>query len=85
MDYATRRILWGKIINLGQTCIAPDYLLCDKATEARFLEKAREVLLEWFQEKPENSPDLGRIVNKRHFESVAGIWRPVDARGFRRL
>jgi len=70
MDYAVRRILWGKVINLGQTCIAPDYLLCDKQTEARFLALAKTVLHEWFGDKPEEAPELGRIINKRHFERV---------------
>ncbi|XP_037069044.1 aldehyde dehydrogenase family 3 member B1-like isoform X1 [Pollicipes pollicipes] len=70
MDYAVRRILWGKVINLGQTCIAPDYLLCNKATEARFLRQAKQVLHEWFGGKPEDASELGRIVNKRHFERI---------------
>ncbi|XP_043241329.1 aldehyde dehydrogenase family 3 member B1-like isoform X2 [Amphibalanus amphitrite] len=70
MDYAVRRILWGKVINLGQTCIAPDYLLCTKATEARFLAMAKQVLKEWFGDKPEEAVELGRIVNQRHFERV---------------
>ena len=72
MDYAVRRILWGKVINLGQTCIAPDYLLCNKATEARFLALAKQVLKEWFGDKPEEAPELGRMVNQRHFEWVLG-------------
>ncbi|XP_043188546.1 aldehyde dehydrogenase family 3 member B1-like [Amphibalanus amphitrite] len=70
MEYAARRILWGKTVNLGQTCIAPDYLLCTKATEEAFLEAGRRVLHQWFGERPEDSPSLGRMLNKRHFSRV---------------
>ena len=44
---ATRRILWGKFINAGQTCIAPDYVLCTKEMQAKFIEEAKIVLQEW--------------------------------------
>lgn len=44
---ATRRILWGKFINAGQTCIAPDYILCTKEMQAKFIEEAKVILLEW--------------------------------------
>lgn len=65
---ATRRILWGKLINVGQTCIAPDYLLCTKEVEAKFIAEAKKVLLEWYGEDAKASPDLCRIVNQAHFQ-----------------
>ncbi|XP_037091470.1 aldehyde dehydrogenase family 3 member B1-like [Pollicipes pollicipes] len=70
MEYAARRILWGKVVNLGQTCIAPDYLLCSKATEAAFVAQARHVLHQWFGARPEEAASLGRIVNSGHFARV---------------
>jgi acyl-CoA reductase-like NAD-dependent aldehyde dehydrogenase len=64
---AAKRILWGKCMNLGQTCIAPDYVLCSKAVEKEFVKVATEVLGEWYGKTWKNSPDLPRIVNDRNF------------------
>lgn len=71
-DVAVRRILWGKLINAGQTCIAPDYLLCSKEVEKKFVAKAKEVLKDFYGDDPKSSPDLCRIVNDRHVERLAG-------------
>ncbi|XP_035219298.1 aldehyde dehydrogenase, dimeric NADP-preferring-like [Stegodyphus dumicola] len=70
MELAVKRIMWGKVLNLGQTCVAPDYVLCSKKTEKKFIQIAKRVLLEFFGEDPETSPDLARIVNAEHFERV---------------
>ncbi|XP_064106525.1 aldehyde dehydrogenase, dimeric NADP-preferring-like [Macrobrachium nipponense] len=66
MDIAVRRILWGKCINVGQTCIAPDYVLCSQEVQEKFVTKAGEVLKEWYGDKPRESPDLCRIVSEKH-------------------
>ncbi|XP_053638298.1 aldehyde dehydrogenase, dimeric NADP-preferring isoform X3 [Cherax quadricarinatus] len=71
MDIAVRRILWGKCINAGQTCIAPDYVLCSKQVQNKFVDKAREVLQEWYGDDPKSSPDLCRIVSEKHVERLA--------------
>lgn len=65
MDIAVRRIMWGKFINAGQTCIAPDYVLCTKEVQEKFVKKAAEVLKEWYGENPKSSPDLCRIVTEK--------------------
>lgn len=65
---ATRRILWGKLINAGQTCIAPDYLLCTKEVQNRFVAEARLVLDEWYGANHQDSPDLCRIINAANFQ-----------------
>lgn len=65
---AARRILWGKFINFGQTCIAPDYLMCTKEVEKKFLEEARKALDEWYGSDKQASPDLCRVVNQTHFQ-----------------
>ncbi|XP_055624377.1 aldehyde dehydrogenase family 3 member A2-like isoform X2 [Toxorhynchites rutilus septentrionalis] len=70
ISIATKRILWGKFINAGQTCIAPDYILCSKAVQEQILEEARSILIEWYGEDPKNSPDLCRIINQGHFERL---------------
>ncbi|XP_075980878.1 aldehyde dehydrogenase type III isoform X3 [Anticarsia gemmatalis] len=71
-----KRILWGKFINVGQTCIAPDYVLCTKEVQDKFVEAAKKVLREWYGDEPQKSPDLCRIVNNRHFSRLQAL---VDA------
>lgn len=65
---AVKRILWGKLINCGQTCIAPDYVLCSKEIEVEFIKEAKEILKEWYGDNIKDSPDLSRIINKTNFE-----------------
>ncbi|XP_037797528.1 aldehyde dehydrogenase, dimeric NADP-preferring-like [Penaeus monodon] len=72
LDIATRRILWGKLFNLGQTCIAPDYIMCPKAVEGEIVAKAKEILKEWYGDSLEKNPDLCRIVAERHVDRLAG-------------
>ena len=68
LDMAVRRIMWGKCINVGQTCVAPDYVLSTKGVQDKFIEKAKQVLKEWYGENPQQSPDLCRIIHERHFK-----------------
>ncbi|KAK8376602.1 hypothetical protein O3P69_009904 [Scylla paramamosain] len=71
MEVAVRRILWGKCINLGQTCIAPDYILCSKQLQDKFVEVARRVLEEWYGTNPKASPDLCRVINEKHVDRLS--------------
>lgn len=73
VDVAVKRMLWGKLVNLGQTCIAPDYLLCSRDVETKVVAKTKEVIKEWFGEEPEKSPDLCRIVSDRHFDRLVKL------------
>jgi aldehyde dehydrogenase (NAD+) len=66
LEVAARRIVWGKFFNTGQTCVAPDYILCHDKMEAPLLEALRAAVLEFYGEDPKQSPDFGRIVNERH-------------------
>ena len=68
MAITAKRVLWGKLINCGQTCVAPDYVLCTKEVEKKFIEEAKKVLDEWYGSDRQASPDLCRIVNKNHFQ-----------------
>lgn len=65
-----RRIAWGKFTNAGQTCIAPDYVLTDAATEKKLVPLIQQAVTEMFGEDPETSESYGRIVNGRHFERL---------------
>ncbi|KAG8338277.1 aldehyde dehydrogenase 3, member A2 [Homalodisca vitripennis] len=72
MKIAAKRILWGKCVNAGQTCIAPDYILCSQQVQKQFLKEAESILKEWYGDRPQDSPDFCRIVSDRHFKLV--IW-----------
>ena len=63
---AARRIVWGKFINCGQTCVAPDYLLVHSRVESRLIELMRREIVRQFGEDPQHNPDYPRIVNERH-------------------
>ncbi|GAA0627777.1 aldehyde dehydrogenase family protein [Kutzneria viridogrisea] len=68
-----KRIVAGKFLNAGQTCVAPDYVLTDPAT-ARALEQALpQALRDLFGEDPATSTEYGRIVNHRHFDRLTGL------------
>ncbi|XP_058987143.1 aldehyde dehydrogenase, dimeric NADP-preferring isoform X2 [Musca domestica] len=72
---AVKRILWGKLINCGQTCIAPDYVLCSKEIEVEFIKEAKEILKEWYGDNIKDSPDLSRIINKTNFDRLLGLMK----------
>src|SRR5207248_8489582 len=67
---AARRIAFGRWINTGQTCTAPDYVLVFKDVAAEFLKHLKETLIEFYGEDPQKSPDLGRIVSTHHFDRL---------------
>jgi aldehyde dehydrogenase (NAD+) len=66
-DVAAKRILWGKFLNAGQTCIAPDYILVHKEAKEALYNAFRKWLKVFFTESPESSPDFGKIINQKHF------------------
>lgn len=70
ISIAVKRILWGKCINVGQTCIAPDYVICTPEVQNKFIPEAEKVLKEWYGENPKESPDLARIINDNHYQLV---------------
>lgn len=68
MAVAVKRILWGKLMNSGQTCIAPDYVLCSKEVQGKFIEEAKKVVSEFYGENTKDSPDLCRMINHANFQ-----------------
>ncbi len=71
LDYTAKRIAWGKFINAGQTCIAPDYLLVKREIKNDLLEKIKENIQAFYGENPEKSPDYCRIISPRQFNRLA--------------
>jgi aldehyde dehydrogenase (NAD+) len=70
---AALRIAWGKFLNAGQTCVAPDYLLATPAVARRLAEAFPEAVRQLYGDDPATSPDYGRIVDERHFERLSGL------------
>lgn len=66
--------MWAKTLNAGQTCIAPDYVLCTKQVQKVLLEKIPAVLKEFYADNTHQSEDFGRIVNENHFKYVWNLW-----------
>ena len=67
---AARRIAWGKFLNAGQTCIAPDYVLVPTAMKEDLLSGLAKNIENYFGENPVESPDFGRIINRYHFDRL---------------
>ncbi len=73
MDIAANRIVYGKFLNAGQTCIAPDYVMVHQSRVAEFLEKIKKRILHIYGEDASACPDLGRIVNVRHHRRIVAL------------
>ncbi|WP_353932076.1 aldehyde dehydrogenase [Okeanomitos corallinicola TIOX110] len=70
LEHTIKRIIWGKFINAGQTCIAPDYLLVDKKIKADLVQSLKKCIQEFYGENPEISPDFPRIISQKHFDRL---------------
>ncbi len=73
IDLAAKRIIWGKTINSGQTCVAPDYVYVHKDVKDSLLIAMKKYIFEFFGEQPCKNPDLPRIVNEKHFKRLIGL------------
>eukprot|EP00092_Neocalanus_flemingeri_P035637 GFUD01038800.1.p1 GENE.GFUD01038800.1~~GFUD01038800.1.p1 ORF type:complete len:510 (-),score=146.39 GFUD01038800.1:299-1828(-) len=80
LDITTRRLLWAKCINLGQTCIAPDYVLCSKEVEVKLVEKMRSLIGEWYGIDPQKSPNLCRIINNRNWDRLNNLLKSTKGK-----
>lgn len=73
LEVAARRIVWGRFLNAGQTCVSPDYVLVERGVEARFLEAVAAAVGEFYGTDPRRSEDFARIVNDRHFARLTAL------------
>jgi len=73
LDYAARRIAWGKFINCGQTCVSPDYLLVDINVKDRLLELITGEIEKFYGENPEKSRDFARVISSRNVLRLSGF------------
>lgn len=70
---AAKRVVWGKFINAGQTCVAPDYLLVDSAIKQKFIDELKKQIINIFGPAPQQSVELGRIINQKNFERLKAL------------
>lgn len=73
LDVTARRIAWGKFMNAGQTCVAPDFVLVDSRVREGLIAALKQALREFYGDDPRASTDYGRIINRRHFERLIGL------------
>jgi len=73
LDAAAARIAWGRFVNAGQTCIAPDYVLATAEVQAKLGPALARQVERYFGADPAASPDYGRVVDDRHFARLSGL------------
>ena len=78
IDIAARRIVFGKYLNVGQTCVAPDYVLAHKEIKEKLLTALKREIVRQYGENPLDNKDYGRIVNQRHFARVKNLLKGAD-------
>jgi aldehyde dehydrogenase (NAD+) len=78
LKLAAKRIAWGKFLNAGQTCVAPDYLYVQKKIKTEFLAYLEAAMNELYGETPLNNPKFTRIVSERHFQRLERYLKNAD-------
>ena len=73
LPLAAKRIVFGKYLNCGQTCVAPDYILCDEKIKDKLVEEIKKQIVSQFGASPLDNPDCGKIINEKHFARVMGL------------
>ena len=76
LPLAARRIVFGKYLNCGQTCVAPDYILCHSSVKDRLVDALRREIRRQYGAEPLDNPSYGRIVNEKHFQRLLGLIDP---------
>jgi aldehyde dehydrogenase (NAD+) len=73
LKVAAHRIAWGKFMNGGQTCVAPDYLLVHRSVKNELIKQLETVIEKFYTANPQESPDYARIISERHFDRLIGF------------
>jgi aldehyde dehydrogenase (NAD+) len=73
LELAARRIAWGKFLNAGQTCVAPDYILADEAIEAELIGELQKTVREFYGDDPSGTNDYTRVINRRHHDRLTKL------------
>lgn len=78
LDLAAKRIVWGKFLNAGQTCVAPDYILIEKSIKDYFLMSLKSEIIKQFGSNIKSSPDFPRLINKASLDRVKSYLNDGD-------
>ena len=70
---AAKRIVWGKYLNCGQTCVAPDYILCESSVKDEFVKSVVAEIKKQYGDDPLKNKDYGKIINEKHFARLCGL------------
>ena len=70
---AAKRIVFGKYLNCGQTCVAPDYILCERSVKDAFVKAVCAEVKKQYGDNPLENKDYGKIINQKHFERLCGL------------
>lgn len=70
---AAKRIVFGKFLNCGQTCVAPDYILCESSVKDKFINEVASQIKIQYGDNPLKNKDYGKIINQKHFERLYGL------------
>ncbi len=73
INLAAKRIVFGKYLNCGQTCVAPDYILCDKSVKGELIKEIKLQIKKQYGESPLDNKDYGKIISEKHFERICGL------------
>lgn len=73
---AAKRIVFGKFVNCGQTCVAPDYIYCAESVKEALLEEIKKQIKKQYGEEPLRNPAYGKLINRKHFDRVCGLIDP---------
>ena len=73
LPLAARRIIFGKLLNAGQTCVAPDYLLVDRKVQEKLTELLQQEITHFLGQTPLDHPDYPRIINEKHLHRLEGL------------
>ena len=76
IQLAAKRIVFGKYLNCGQTCVAPDYILCDHTVKDKFVSEVIKQIKLQYGDAPLENNDYGKIVNEKHFSRLCGLIDP---------
>lgn len=72
---AARRVAWGKFMNAGQTCIAPDYVLVHHEVKNELIQHLKKAIKKYYGKNPSKSEDFGRIITQKHFERLSNLMK----------
>lgn len=70
---AAKRIVFGKYLNCGQTCVAPDYILCESSVKEKFVDEVKKQVRIQYGENPLENKDYGKIINEKHFSRLCSL------------